>query len=105
MVDPPAGLCVFHKIAWQGNVDALRSLMDLCKVPINYQDMYGNTAMHYAAVNGHWNFVKVCIDEFQANLLLVNNGKQSILSVIMEEKLALIPDDKWTEERAIAEAT
>ena len=93
-MDPPPGLCDFHKIAWKGDVVALRFVMDLCKLSINYQDIYGNTAMHYAVVNGHWHFVQGCIEEFQANLLLLNNGNQSVLSVLNQAKLALIPDDK-----------
>ena len=78
---PPSGICPIHCVGWYGNVVALRLLMNTGRVLIDYQDMYGNTALHYATFNGHEEFVKVCIEEFNANLLLVNNGDQSVLGV------------------------
>lgn len=102
--EPPGGLCPIHAIAWYGNVMALRLLMETGKVPIDYQDMYGNTALHYATFRGHDNFVKVCVEEFHANLLLVNNDKQSVLGVVINTQLALHRDDDWTPDTAISKA-
>lgn len=101
---PPGGLCPIHCAGWYGNAMALRLLMKTGRVLINYQDMYGNTALHYATFHGHDEFVKVCIDEFDANLLLVNNGEQSILGVINDAKLALVPNEDWTSEMATSKA-
>ena len=95
---PPSGICPIHCVGWYGNVVALRLLMKTGRVLIDYQDMYGNTALHYATFNGHEEFVKVCIEEFNANLLLVNNGDQSVLGVINDAQLALLPNDDWTSE-------
>jgi len=74
------------------------------KVQIDYQDMYGNTALHYAVYKAHENFIHVCIDEFKANLCLLNNGEQSVLKVINEGRLALVPDEDWTVESATEKA-
>ena len=101
---PPGGLCPIHCAAWYGNVMALRLLMNTGKVLIDYQDMYGNTALHYATLHGHDEFVKVCIEEFNANLLLVNNGEQSVLGIINDAKLDLVPNDDWTSEMATSKA-
>ena len=54
---PPGGLSPIHCVAWYGNVLALRPLMKTGRVLIDYQDMYGNTALHYATFNGHDEFV------------------------------------------------
>ena len=101
---PPGGLCPIHCVAWYGNVGSLRLLMKTGEVIIDYQDMYGNTALHYATFQGHTEFVNVCIEEFNANLLLVNNGEQSVLGIINDAKLALVPDDDWTSEMATSKA-
>ena len=101
---PPSGLCPIHCVGWYGSVMALRLLMKTGRVLIDYQDMYGNTALHYATFNGHEEFVKVCIEEFNANLLLVNNGDQSVLGVINDAQLALLPNDDWTSEMATSNA-
>lgn len=101
---PPGGLCPVHCCGWYGNVEALRLIMQAGDVPIDYQDMYGNTAVHYAVYNGHAEFIKVCIDEFKASLLVVNNGTQSVAKVAMESRLALVPKDDWTVEWAIDKA-
>ena len=100
----PSGLCPIHVVAWHGNVMALRLLMKTGRVLIDYQDMYGNTALHYATFHGYDEFMKVCIDEFNANLLLVNNGEQSVLGIINDAKLALVPNDDWTSEMATSKA-
>ena len=101
---PPGGLCPVHCCGWYGHVEALRLIMQAGDVPIDYQDMYGNTAVHYAVYNGHTEFIKVCIDEFKASLLVVNNGTQSAAKVAMEARLALVPKDDWTVEWAIDKA-
>lgn len=101
-IPPPGGLCPVHCCGWYGNVIALRALMQR-GVLINYPDMYGNTALHYAVYNGHDDFVKACIDEFEANLLVVNNGNQSVLTVINQGKLDLVPNENWTVEWATNE--
>ena len=44
---PPSGICPIHCVGWYGNVVALRLLMNTGRVLIDYQDMYGNTALHY----------------------------------------------------------
>jgi ankyrin repeat protein len=59
--------------------------MSTGKVPIDYPDKYGNTAIHYATYKGHFDFLKTCIEEFNANLLLYNNGGQSPLLVMTHE--------------------
>ena len=101
---PPGGLCPIHCVAWYGNVMALRLLMKTGKVLIDYQDMYGNTALHYATFNGHDDFANLCIHDFDANLMLVNNGEQSVLGIINDAKLALVPNDDWTVEMATTKA-
>jgi hypothetical protein len=101
---PPGGLCPVHCCGWHGNVIALRALMQTGKVLIDYPDMYGNTAVHYAVYNGHEDFIKACVDEFEANLLLVNNGNQSVLTVLTEGKLAFVPKEDWSVEWATNKA-
>lgn len=54
--------------------------------------------------NGHDEFIKACVDEFNANLLVCNNGEQGILGVLNEGRLAMVPDDDWTVESATAKA-
>ena len=102
MSEIPEGLCPIHVAAWSGNVDALRAIMTTGKVPIDYPDKYGNTAIHYATYRQHFDFVKTCTEEFKANLLLFNNGSQSALSVMNDTKLALVPNEDWTVEWAMA---
>ena len=70
--------------------------MEKDDVSINYQDMYGNTTLHYAVYNAHEEFIKACIDEFKANLLVVNNGGQSVLTILNERRLALLSNDEST---------
>ena len=36
--------------------------------------------------------------------MLVNNGEQSVLGIINDAKLALVPDDDWTSEMATSKA-
>lgn len=90
-MDCPPNLCPIHCCGWYGNVNALRLIMKTGKVPIDYKDMYGNTTVHYAVFKGHHDFVKICIEEFNANMLLLNNGKQSVLRITMDEYIALTP--------------
>ena len=84
-----------HCCGWYGDSALLRLLMQT-GVPIDYPDMYGNTALHYAVYKGHKDFIRVCLEEFHASLLVFNNGKQSIIKVIEEGKLALVPKEDWT---------
>lgn len=95
----PPRLCPIHICAWQNNRDGLRSLMRTNRAMINYQDEYGNTPLHYAIFRGHHVFVRDCLD-FDANLLLRNNGMQDAFGVIMESRLALIPDPAWSVDAA-----
>ena len=37
-------------------------------------------------------------------MLLVNNGEQSVLGIINDAKLALVPNDDWTVEMASTKA-
>tara|TARA_B100001741_G_scaffold41178_1_gene29453 strand:+ start:417 stop:575 length:159 start_codon:yes stop_codon:yes gene_type:complete len=39
---------------------------------------------------------EICIDEFEANLLVVNNGGQSVFTILNERRLALLSNDEWT---------
>lgn len=100
----PEGLCPIHVCGWHGNTTLLRALMQTGNVPIDFPDKYGNTACHYAVCNGHVDFLEVCVEEFKANLLLHNNGNQSILKIMTEGKLALVANEDWTVEWAMKKA-
>ena len=78
--------------------------MESGKVHIDFQDMYGNTAVHYAAARGHTDFMKFCTTEFNASVLIPNNANELVLEVAHAAKISLSRDDNWDKHAALSAA-
>ena len=59
---------VLHRAAREGNIDALRFLLQHENFDVNIKNDVGWTALHWAACNGYTTMVKLLVDEFQAEL-------------------------------------
>ncbi|CAD5226843.1 unnamed protein product [Bursaphelenchus xylophilus] len=74
-----------HCASFSGNVPSLRLLMEPWskrkrKLILSQRDSRGNTPLHLAVINGHFNSAQ-CLLEFGSNLFLENNKKQTPLAV------------------------
>lgn len=72
-------LTPLHVAAFEGNIAAARVRLESGKVHIDFQDMYGNTTVHYAAARGHNEFIRFCTTEFNANVLIPNYANELVL--------------------------
>jgi len=85
-----------HLLAYLGNSQNASSFLDRCPVSeINKQDHKGNTALHWAAVQGHSDLVQLLIDNNvfvnaqnfngeTALILAASCGFDSVVSVLLE---------------------
>jgi len=55
---------VLHRAAREGNIDALRFLLQHENFDVNIKNDVGWTALHWAACNGYTTMVKILVDEF-----------------------------------------
>ena len=85
------GITPLHLAAWVGNDEAGRALIGTGKVHIDFKDRYGNTALHYASLRGHTDFLKMCVSEFKASVLIPNNANELVMEVAQTRRLSLRP--------------
>ena len=95
MEPPPPEITPLHLAGWVGNVEAARALLGTGQVHIDLRDKYGNTALHYASLRGHTEFIKVCTSEFNANVMVPNNANELVMEVTQHGRLSLAPDENW----------
>jgi len=82
-VEVTSGRSALHKACFWGHNEMVQYLVNECKLNVNVQDNYGDTALHDAAKFGHETVAKILLDA-GANTTLKNKaGKEPL--VVAEE--------------------
>lgn len=86
-VEASSGRTALHKAAFWGHVDAVRYLIETCKLDLDAQDRDGDTALHDATRYGHPDVARLLL-EAGADITIENGAGQDALSVAIDSDKA-----------------